>query len=631
MSQVVFESIWFKNFMSFGNVKTTVDLTQPGTTLIIGENIDEGGSSGAGKTTVMNALSYVLYDKIPRDSVKKDKLINNVNNAKNVTMEVGLQLSIGSDRYVITRKRGHEAGVSLVKNGKDETPASVNRGDDSFDRKVEELIGFSYNLFSQIILFNGNSTAFLSLTGPQQRELIEELLRITLLSRKAEALKSKMNATEADLKLQLALVEQQKKHAEKHQSLLDAARKRVDDWYANRTAEVGHEERKLEALLAVDFEAEEQLHSLIKELQDKIAPIDAQISSLEREIRTERAKTSPYLSKLSLLKRDLATFQKAKAKAEEELAHLEDAKCPYCLQKYEDAQVKIAEVKSQLTLTEASHDKTLEELRLEAEQDALWETARNNAAGNMQLDVDELKRSKVGFASELAELQAALTYKTYKDHVNAANMAGVLADKIEQLKAAVNPHIDALTALERDPGVQVDTTKIDELVKLKEHQKVLHKLLTDKNSYIRKGIIGKTLPFLNKRIAYYTERLGLPHVVMFQADMTCEITRHGLELGHGNLSNGEQKRLNLGLCFAFRDALTYLHSKVNLLLTDEVDGGSLDEQAVSSMIQLLKHKAWDDKIGIFIISHRPEFDGRCDRNLVVRKEGGFSALLKTPD
>lgn len=617
--------------MSFGNTKTEVDLTLPGTNLIIGENVDEGGSSGAGKTTLMNALSYVLYDKIPRDSVKKDKLINNINNGKAVTMEVGLDLEIGADKYTLIRFRGQETGAKLFKNGKDETPASVNRGDDSFDAKVEELIGFSYNLFSQIILFNGNSTAFLSLTGPDQRALIEELLRITVLSRKAEALKKELNSTEAEIKLQNALIEQQKKHAEKHLLMVEAAKKRVADWDAQHVLDIEQQERKLEALLAVDFEAEEQLHGMIKELQDKISPIDSEIIAQERAIKAERAQISPLASKIAVLRRDLANFEKAKTKAEQELSHLEDAKCPYCLQKYLDAEAKISEVKAVLAEATGNYGRVLEELKLEQEAECIWETSRDNVAGNMELQLQEIKASKVGYTTELTELQQVLTYKTYKDHLNAATMAGTLADKIERMRTEVNPHVDALQALANDPGVVVDTAKLDELMKLRDHQKVLHKLLTDKNSYIRKGIIGKTLPFLNKRIAYYTERLGLPHIVSFQADLSCQITKMGLELSHGNLSNGEQKRLNLGLCFSFRDALTYLHSKVNVLLTDEVDGGSLDEQAVSAMITLLKHKAWDDKIGIYIISHRPEFDGRCDRNLIVRKEGGFSSLLNAPD
>lgn len=627
MSKISFDELWFRNFMSFGNVKTVVNLTETGTTLIIGENIDEGGSSGAGKTTLMNALSYVLYDKVPRDDVKKDKLINNINASKTVTMEVGVKLTVGTDRYVIERRRGANAGVSLLKNDLDITPDSIA----NFNLAVEELIGFSYNLFSQIILFNGNSTAFLSLSGPQQRELIEELLRITLLSRKAEALKLQMSATDADLKLQLALVEQQKQHAARHESMLQAARKRVADWVVTHQSDIDQQERKLAALLSIDFEAEEQLHSMIAELETKLAPIDANIQRLEADVRVSRSQKFPDAGKIVMLRRELAGFDPELRKLEAELSHLQDAKCPYCLQKYENADEKIAQVQAALAATQASKERCSEELQLLVDAEAMFLTSQNNACSMVELDIAELKQLKAGDVAELTELKAALTYKTYKDHVAAASMATTLVEKIDRLKLERNPHEDALAALVNDPGVQVDTAKIDELASLKEHQKVLHKLLTDKNSYIRKGIISKTLPFLNKRIAYYTERLGLPHVVLFQPDMTCEITKLGIELGHGNLSNGEQKRLNLGLCFAFRDALTYLHSKVNLLLTDEVDGGSLDEQSVTAMIQLLKHKSWDDKIGIFIISHRPEFDGRCDRNLVVRKEGGFSSLLKQPD
>ena len=166
---------------------------------------------------------------------------------------------------------------------------------------------------------------------------------------------------------------------------------------------------------------------------------------------------------------------------------------------------------------------------------------------------------------------------------------------------------------------------------LQEHQLFLIKLLMDKNSFIRKNIIGKTIPFLNKRIGYYTEKLNLPHLAMFQPDMSCQITQYSRELDHGNLSNGEKKRLNLSLCLAFRDVLSYLHDRVNLLLTDEIDGGSLDSNCLDSLIQLLKKKSWDDQLGIFIISHRPEFDGRCDRTLTVRKERGFSNIIEQPD
>jgi DNA repair exonuclease SbcCD ATPase subunit len=113
--------------------------------------------------------------------------------------------------------------------------------------------------------------------------------------------------------------------------------------------------------------------------------------------------------------------------------------------------------------------------------------------------------------------------------------------------------------------------------------------------------------------------------------MSCEISQIGRELDHGNLSNGEKKKLNLSLCLAFRDVLTYLHSKVNVLLTDEIDGGTISGPDLDALITMLKSKAWDDNISIFVISHRSEFDGRCDNTLVIRKEGGFSSLILQPD
>ncbi len=206
-----------------------------------------------------------------------------------------------------------------------------------------------------------------------------------------------------------------------------------------------------------------------------------------------------------------------------------------------------------------------------------------------------------------------------------------LQDKLESLLSATNPHVEAYESLKLEGDVKVDSDKLDELENTKEHQKFLIKLLTDKNSFIRKHLVSQTIPYLNKRIAFYSENLNLPHVVTFQPDMSCEIMQFGRELDHGNLSNGEKKKLNLSLCLAFRDVLTYLHNKVNVLFTDEIDGGSLSGIDIESLISTIKRKAWDDDISIFIISHRQEFEGKCDKNLVIRKEGGFSNIILQPD
>jgi DNA repair exonuclease SbcCD ATPase subunit len=167
---------------------------------------------------------------------------------------------------------------------------------------------------------------------------------------------------------------------------------------------------------------------------------------------------------------------------------------------------------------------------------------------------------------------------------------------------------------------------LDELKKEQEHQQFLLKLLTDKNSFIRRRIINRTIPFLNARLIHYTKQLGLPHVVKFDDDMSCTVSEFGRELDFGNLSSGEKKRVNLSLSLAFRDVLHHLHSKVNCLFIDEIDA-SLDGAGVEAVFKLLKQKTRDDGLGLWIISHRPEAIGRFDRQIIVRKQNGFSSIV----
>jgi DNA repair exonuclease SbcCD ATPase subunit len=154
------------------------------------------------------------------------------------------------------------------------------------------------------------------------------------------------------------------------------------------------------------------------------------------------------------------------------------------------------------------------------------------------------------------------------------------------------------------------------------------KLLTDKNSFLRRRIINQTIPFLNGRLNHYTQTLGLPHVVKFDADMSCTVAEFGRELDFGNLSAGERKRVNTSMALAFRDVLHHMHAKTNLLLIDELDG-ALDQNGIDSIVRVLKEKSRDEGMSIFVISHHPSIAGRLDRDLRIIKENGFSRVEQT--
>ena len=646
---IIFKEIKFRNFMSFGNLWTTVDLESTGTTLIIGENLDCGISSGAGKSTLINALSYCLYDKIPA-TVSKDKLINQTNDKKSTQMEVHTIFKKGNDNYLLKRWRGGTTGCQLIMNEVDITPASVNRGEDSFNAKIEEILGFSYNLFSQIILFNGNSKPFLDLPVGEQRLLIEELFRITMLSNKAGVLKKIISDTEKTIGLNKLLIDQQKKQNEIHTRHINDAEDRISKWNKSRDDELHKISESLNLLSSIDFESEEICFKKISDIkieieieQNKILSEQKIHNSKMSELMVKRGsierETTTDTSELTITNNDLKKQKSEYESIKNELIHLNDSKCPYCLQQLSDTKDKILNL--ELRNSSLTNNITSQEEKITRLKDSIltFNEVKKNELTKIDDIISDIKKIEIISVNDvllekttlLNKLKSSLTFKDINSLFVSNNEISSLSKRLEDMEQEVNPHIDARDSLIKEGEVEIDIKSFDELNILQNHQQFLLKLLTDKNSFIRKNIISKTIPFLNKRIAYYTEKLNLPHIVLFKPDMSCEISQLGRDLDHGNLSNGEKKKLNLSLCLSFRDVLTYLHSKVNILFTDEVDGGSISGHDVDSLISMIKSKSWDDAISIFIISHRPEFEGRCDNNIIVRKENGFSSLILQPD
>lgn len=570
-----FKELQIRNFLSFGNMMTTIDLSQDGSTLIVGENIDAGSNNGAGKTTIINAICYAFYNK-PFDNISLQRLINSTNNTKNTLMEVRLTFERGEDEYVIYRSRGETFNINIMMNGDDVTLDSVAEN----DKLIEEIIGMSYELFTKIIVFSGNSVPFLLMPVSHQRQQIEELFNITLLSEKAVKLKEIIKTTESNIAIQEAVIREQESHINLYQKQLDAAKARMAKWEKERSDQVATLKEQLELSSTVDFGVEKELHTFIAE-QDK------QLHSLNL--------------KLTSTKKDLVATQKDVTKLTEECAHLTDDQCPYCLQQYEGAQEKLLAKEQQLE----NKTQKLEELK---------------AA------ISEIETEKSGVETEIAEARGMIKYPSLLKAQEAETLTRTAEQRINELEKAENPHADAYEQLKNQAVKKVSYDELDGLKKDLEHQQFLLKLLTDKNSFIRRKIINRTIPFLNSRLIHYTKELGLPHVVKFDDDMSCTVSEYGRELDFGNLSSGEKKRVNLSLSLAFRDVLHHLHSRVNCLFIDEIDA-SLDAPGVECVFRLLKTKSRDEQLALWIISHRPEAVGRFDKTLLVRKQNGFSRII----
>jgi DNA repair exonuclease SbcCD ATPase subunit len=526
-------------------------------------------------TTIINAICYALYNK-PFDTISLQKLLNTTNAAKNTLMEVRLCFDKDGVEYEIYRARGENYTIEIRRDGEDITPG---KGVTECDKLIEDIIGISYDLFTKTVIFSGNSQAFLQLPIAQQRNQIEELFNITMLSEKAQVLKDKIRQTEADIKIAEAVCAQQQVAIDLHTKHVREAKDRVKKWEVSRAAEIASISDTLDALAAIDFEAEKVLHDERSHLKDEAAYL--------------AAKLGPKKVALTQLNKDVERLMG-------EQAHLSDAKCPYCSQSFADAKEKLAVV-----------EKAIEQ--------------KGTRLFDLDTEVQQLQSSADSTKQRLAGVDDAIQHPNLDDLLKARENVAALTAKMDGLRTAANPHTDALDYLEAEAITEVRTDTVDELRRRADHQSFLLKLLTDKNSFLRRRIINQTIPFLNGRLNHYTKTLGLPHVVKFDADMSCTVAEFGRELDFGNLSAGEKKRVNTSMALAFRDVLHHLHAKTNLLLIDELDG-ALDQNGIDSIIRVLKEKSRDEQMSVFVISHHPSIQGRLDRNLRIIKEHGFSRV-----
>lgn len=577
MSYIRFKSLSVRNFISYGNQDTVFELDEQGTVEVRGENVDrENSSNGSGKTAFINALCYAIYNKA-FDQISLQRLVNTTNSIKNTLMEVRLLFEKDGDEYEIYRARGEEYRIEIKKNGEDITPG---KGVYETDEIIQEIIGVSYELFTKTIIFSGNAPAFLQQPIAHQRNQIEELFNITILSEKAKLLKERIRETESDIKIAEVVVKQQEVAIELHNKHIREAELRVSKWEEAKVRQIVEIETTLEKIATVDFESEQALHDEKRKLVERGAYLATKLAPLKKD-------RSILTSKVEALMK--------------EHTHLEGSTCPYCHQQYADAPVKLVAI-----------DAALDE----------------NGASLLEIEsrLTELEAEDEARKTRLSEVNSAIKHQNLNELIDARTNSALLKQKLDELRVAGNPHTEALDKLKAEKCESVDNSTVDELRRRLDHQQFLLKLLTDKNSFLRRRIINKTIPFLNGRLNHYTKALGLPHIVKFDADMSCTVAEFGRELDFGNLSAGERKRVNTAMSLAFRDVLHHLHSKTNLLIIDELDG-ALDQSGLDAVIRVIKEKSRDDEMSVFCISHNPAITGRLDKVLTIRKENGFSSIV----
>jgi DNA repair exonuclease SbcCD ATPase subunit len=577
---ITLKNITLRNFLSTGQVTQAIDLHKQELTLILGENLDLGGDgarNGTGKTTLIQGLSYALFG-VPINDIRKDNLVNRTNGKG---MLVTLEFSVNGIDYKIERGRKPNILKFYVNNDLQKTQDDAQGENKETQQAIEKGVHMSRDMFTHIIALNTYTQPFLALKSNEQRDIIEQLLGITLLSEKAEVIKSLIKDTKDEIQQEDFRIKAVEEANKRVQEQIEALKRRQKLWKTKYDQDVLELKTSLEELSKIDIENELSMHKKLAE---------------HTEIYKKYTDLNKFISRAEL---DLDKETKTNNKLKKEIESLQNHKCYACGQDLHDKK----------------HDEVLK-----------LKESQLSDSGLICLTL----------TGEILELQEQLKVigepgpapKTFYDAESDAvehrstmnNISTMLAAKLKE----IDPYQEQINDMESQALQEISFDQINKLTRTMEHQKFLLDLLTSKDSFVRKKIIDQNLSYLNARLTHYLDKIGLPHQVVFKNDLQVEITELGRELDFDNLSRGERNRLILGLSFAFRDVWESLYTPINTLFIDELIDSGLDTLGVENSIAILKDMSRRRHKSIWLVSHREELAGRVPSVLKVIKENGFT-------
>jgi DNA repair exonuclease SbcCD ATPase subunit len=584
---ILLKNITLRNFLSVGAVTQAVDFDRKDLTLILGENLDLGGDgarNGTGKTSLIQGLCYALFGT-PINNIRKDNLVNRTNGKG---MMVTLEFNVNGIEYKIERGRKPNILRFYINNTE-----QVNKDDAQGENKetqyaIEKVLNMSIDMFRHIIALNTYSEPFLALKANDQRNIIEQLLGITILSEKADQIKDLLRQSKDNIQQEEFRVKAIDEANKRVKEQIEALKRRQTLWKTKKQEDTTKLMAEWTELQGINITEELQAHKDLAIYNKKVKDI-SDINKLLVRCNIDLDKETKVVTKL-----------------EKEIELLKKHECYACGQ----------------TMHDDKHEQVLA-----AKEKLLQEAALQCVTTSGEIETLTLALTELGEPGQMP----ICFYDTEQQAFEHASKLTSLEEQIKNRVSDVDPYEEQITDMENQALQTYEFDTINKLTRTMEHQKFLLDLLTSKDSFVRKKIIDQNLSYLNARLTHYLDKIGLPHQVVFQNDLNVEITELGRELDFDNLSRGERNRLILGLSFAFRDVWENLYVPINTLFIDELIDSGLDTMGVENSIAILKDMSRRRQKSIWLVSHREELAGRVPSVLKVVKENGFTSYNTAVD
>ena len=567
---LIFKKLRYKNFLSSGDSFTEIDFLANNTNLIIGSN-------GAGKSTILDALTFVLFNK-PFRKINKPQLVNSVNE-KNCLVEI--EFTSNQRDYLV--RRGIKPNVFDIEvDGK----LLDKRGDDRDNQQTleENILKVNYKSFTQIVIL-GSSTfvPFMQLSAANRREVIEDLLDIRVFSSMNNIVKEKIRSIRDELKLLELKKSSLTEKGEMQAKFIEDITKRGEDRIEEKREQIKKymfEEAELQQKTISILSETEQLNSELEELQDAGEKL-RKLGGLKGKIQ----------QKISTLTKNHKFFS-------------DNAVCPTCTQDISEGMKseKLKELNTEASKLKKGFGELEEAISAEEKREEEFTNLSkyllqcNRQISDNNTNISNITKNISNLESEVSSIRDSIE--------NQGEAKEKLAEIVSKLKASSN-----------------------EITSLKEEMDK-HKFVGDllKDGGVKTNIIKKYIPLINKHVNNYLQMMEF--YINFNLDEEFNetvVSPIHERFSYSSFSEGEKMRIDLALLFTWREVARIRNSvNTNLLIMDEVFDSSLDGMGTEEFLKIIRYVVKD--ANIFIISHKSELHERFDSVLRFEKERGFSKL-----
>ena len=568
---IKFKKIKWKNFLSTGDQWTDINFQKSNTTLIIGSN-------GAGKSTVLDALTFVLFNK-PFRKITKSQLVNTVNE-KDCRIEI--QFSVGTREYRVVR--GIKPSIFEIWVGDNMLNQSAAANDQQ--KYLESnILKLNYKSFTQIVVLGSSSfIPFMQLSAPNRREVIEDLLDIRIFSAMNSVVKDKLRHLRDDIKI------------------LELRKENLTDKVSMQKKFIEEIESRGKQDIKEKLEKKDKFGSEIITLTTQNESLNDSVSGLNQK-QEKVTGASKTLLKLNNLKGKMSN--KVSTLTKEHKFFTDNVTCPTCTQNIEESfrLNRIAEVETKAKELQDGYKELQFKIKSEQERELQFNTLSKEIT-KLNNDISQNNTKISGFQRQISDLESEI--QTLTDQLANRNTEH---EKLTELREQLN-------------------TTFDELVEKKEelsYKDYVYNLLKDGG--VKTKIIKKYLPLINKQVNRYLQMMDfyINFKLNEEFSETVESPIHE-DFSYASFSEGEKMRIDLALLFTWREVAAYKNStNTNLLIMDEVFDSSLDGTGTDEFLKIIRFVIKD--ANIFVISHKESLLEKFESVIQFEKLKGFSRML----